>query len=94
MKVPTLGFIGLGAMGSRMARRLLDAGHAVVGYNRTAAKAAPLVAAGMTLASSPRRVAEAADVVFSMVSHTQALDAIATGPDGVLAGLRARRGWK
>ena len=51
----TVGFIGLGAMGSRMARRLLDAGHAVVGYNRTAAKAAPLVARGMTLASSPVR---------------------------------------
>jgi 3-hydroxyisobutyrate dehydrogenase-like beta-hydroxyacid dehydrogenase len=91
--MPSLGFIGLGAMGSRMARRLLDAGHAVVGYNRTAAKAAPLVAAGMTLASSPRQVAEAADVVFSMVSHTEALDAVAHGPEGVLAGLRAGATW-
>ena len=76
-----------------MARRLLDAGHAVVGYNRTAAKAAPLVAAGMKLVPSPRQVAEAAEVVFSMVSNTEALDAIAHGPEGVLAGLRAGATW-
>ncbi len=88
-----LGFIGLGAMGSRMARRLLDAGYPVVGYNRTAAKAAPLVAAGMKLAPSPREVAEAADVVFSMVSNTEALEAIAHGAVGVLAGLRAGTTW-
>jgi 3-hydroxyisobutyrate dehydrogenase-like beta-hydroxyacid dehydrogenase len=88
-----LGFIGLGAMGSRMARRLLDAGHAVVGYNRTPAKAAPLVARGMKLASSPRQVAESVDVLFSMVSNTEALDAIAHGEDGALAGLRAGSTW-
>ncbi len=89
----TLGFIGLGAMGSRMARRLLAAGHPLVGYNRTVAKAAPLVAAGMKLAASPRHVAEAAEVVFSMVSDTEALEAIAHGPDGVLAGLRPGATW-
>ncbi len=89
----TLGFIGLGAMGSRMARRLLAAGHPLVGYNRTAAKAEPLVAAGMKLAASPRQVAEASDVVFSMVSNTEALEAIAHGPDGVLAGLRPGTTW-
>jgi len=89
----TLGFIGLGAMGSRMARRLLAAGHPLVGYNRTAGKAAPLVAAGMKLAASPSQVAEVADVVFSMVSNTEALEAIAHGPDGVLAGLRPGTTW-
>jgi len=89
----TLGFIGLGAMGNRMARRLLAAGHPLVGYNRTAAKAEPLVAAGMKLAASPRQVAEAADVVFSMVTNTEALEAIAHGPDGVLAGLRPGTTW-
>ena len=89
----TLGFIGLGAMGGRMARRLLDAGHAVVGYNRTAAKAAPLVAAGMRRADSPREVAEAAEVVFSMITDSRALEAIADGPDGVLAGLSAGATW-
>jgi 3-hydroxyisobutyrate dehydrogenase-like beta-hydroxyacid dehydrogenase len=91
--VAVLGFIGLGAMGSRMARRLLDAGHAVVGYNRTAAKAAPLVTGGMKLASSPRQVAEAADVLFSMVTNTEALEAIARGDEGVLAGVRAGATW-
>jgi len=89
----TLGFVGLGAMGGRMARRLLDAGHPLFGYNRTTAKAAPLVAAGMTLAPSPRHVAEAADVVFSMITDSRALDAIAHGPDGVLAGLRPGATW-
>jgi 3-hydroxyisobutyrate dehydrogenase len=89
----TLGFIGLGSMGSRMAKRLLDAGYSVVGYNRTAAKARPLVDAGMTLASSPRRVAEAADVCFSMVSDTAVLETIAHGPDGVIGGLRPGATW-
>jgi len=93
MSRATVGFIGLGAMGGRMTKRLLDAGHAVVGYNRTAAKAQPLVATGMTLAPSPRQVAEAAEVVFSMVTNTEALDAIAHGPDGVLAGLRRGGVW-
>jgi 3-hydroxyisobutyrate dehydrogenase-like beta-hydroxyacid dehydrogenase len=88
-----LGFIGLGAMGGRMARRLLDAGHAVTGYNRTAAKAQPLVAAGMRLAASPREAAEASEVIFSMVTDTGALEAIAHGPDGVLAGLRPGATW-
>jgi len=82
-----LGFIGLGAMGSRMCRRLLDAGHVVVGYNRTAAKAGPLVALGMKLAPSPRQAAEAAEVIFSMVSDTEALEAVAHGE---LQGVRVR----
>jgi 3-hydroxyisobutyrate dehydrogenase-like beta-hydroxyacid dehydrogenase len=80
-------------MGSRMALRLLGAGHPLVGYNRTAAKAEPLVTAGMKLAASPRGVAEAADVVFSMVTDTGALVAIAHGPDGVIAGLRPGATW-
>ena len=84
----TLGFVGLGAMGSRLARRLLEAGFAVVGYNRTAAKAQPLVDAGMRLGRSPREVAEASDVVFSMVTDNDALRAVALGPDGIVAGLR------
>lgn len=89
----SIGFIGLGAMGGRMVKRLLDAGHSVVGYNRTAAKAQALVAAGMKLTASPRQTAESAEVVFSMVTNTEALDAIAHGADGVLAGLRPRHVW-
>jgi 3-hydroxyisobutyrate dehydrogenase len=87
--MPTLGFVGLGAMGSRMARRLLAAGYPVIGYNRTPQKAAPLVEAGMTLAPSPRAVAEASDVVFSMVTDNAALRAVTLGPGGVVAGLAA-----
>ncbi len=83
-----LGFVGLGAMGGRMARRLLDAGHLVLGYNRTSARAKWLVEAGMRAAASPRAVAEGAEVVFSMVTDTDALQAVARGPDGVVSGLR------
>jgi 3-hydroxyisobutyrate dehydrogenase-like beta-hydroxyacid dehydrogenase len=84
----TLGFVGLGAMGGRMARRLLDAGYTLYGYNRTAAKAAALVRAGMTLAASPREVAERADVVFTMVTDDTALEAVTRPPEGLLAGWR------
>ena len=85
----SLGFVGLGAMGSRLARRLLDAGHAVTGYNRTPAKARGLERAGLTLAATPREAAEAATAVFSMVTDDAALRAVAYGPDGIVAGLRA-----
>ncbi|MCH7625561.1 MAG: NAD(P)-dependent oxidoreductase [Chloroflexi bacterium] len=82
-----LGFVGLGVMGGRMARRLLDAGHTVTGYNRTRSKAQWLLDAGMSWADSPKDVARACDVTFSMVSNTEALLAITGGDDGVLAGL-------
>ena len=82
-----LGFVGLGTMGGRMAKRLLDAGHNVTGHNRTRAKADWLVAEGMRWADTPREVAEAADETFSMVTGTEALQAITGGPDGLLAGL-------
>jgi 3-hydroxyisobutyrate dehydrogenase-like beta-hydroxyacid dehydrogenase len=82
-----LGFIGLGKMGSRIVKRLLTAGHGVVGYNRTPAKAEALVESGMKLCSTPREVAQIADIVFSMVSDDVGLHAITDGPDGVLAGL-------
>jgi len=83
----TLGFVGLGAMGSRIAGRLLDAGHQVYGTNRTAAKAGPLIERGVIWRDTPREVATAAGVVFSMVTNDEALEAIAAGPDGLLAGL-------
>ena len=83
-----VGFVGLGVMGSRMVQRLLDAGHSVFGYNRTRSKAQPLLDAGMKWADTPRAVAQAADIILSMVSNTQALEAVTTGTDGILAGLR------
>jgi 3-hydroxyisobutyrate dehydrogenase-like beta-hydroxyacid dehydrogenase len=82
----TIGFVGLGAMGSRIAGRLL-AGNQVYGTNRTTAKAGQLTARGMIWRDTPRQVAEAAQVVFSMVTDDEALQAITRGPDGILAGL-------
>jgi 3-hydroxyisobutyrate dehydrogenase-like beta-hydroxyacid dehydrogenase len=87
------GFVGLGAMGSRLARRLLDARHPVAGYNRTPAKAHALEAAGLKLAATPRAAAEGADVVFSMVTDDAALRAVALGPDGIVAGLGRGTVW-
>ena len=84
----TIGFIGLGAMGGPIAGRLLASGHQVQGTNRTAAKAADLRTAGLIWRDTPREVAVAADVLFSMVADDAALGAIASGPDGLLAGLR------
>ena len=82
-----LGFVGLGTMGSRVAKRLLAAGHSVTGYNRTQSKAQWLLDAGLKWADSPRAVAQSSDVVFSMVTNTAALHSIALGDAGILAGL-------
>jgi 3-hydroxyisobutyrate dehydrogenase-like beta-hydroxyacid dehydrogenase len=83
-----IGYIGLGVMGGRMAKRLLDAGHQVTGYNRTKSKAAWLIEAGMGWADTPGAVVDAADVIFSMVTNTKAVLAVTVGPDGVLARLK------
>jgi 3-hydroxyisobutyrate dehydrogenase len=84
-----LGFVGLGVMGSRMVQRLLAAGHRVTGYNRTKSKAQSLLDAGMKWGETPRSVAEAADITFSMVTNTEALEAVTGGADGIIAGLSA-----
>jgi 3-hydroxyisobutyrate dehydrogenase-like beta-hydroxyacid dehydrogenase len=82
-----LGFVGLGLMGGNVVARLLEKGHTVAGYNRTRAKAQSLIDRGMKWADSPRAVAEAADVIFTMVTNAAALTAIHEGPDGLLGGL-------
>src|SRR5579863_4255426 len=82
-----LGFLGLGAMGGRMAKRLLDKGHTVTGYNRTRSKAQWLIDRGMKWADSPRAVCASADVTFAMVANSAALEAVSNGPDGIVAGL-------
>ena len=89
----TLGFVGLGVMGGGMARRLLEAGHTVHGYNRTREKARPLEELGLILEDSPRAVAEAADFVHSMVTNVAALRAVSDGEDGILAGLAPGKIW-
>jgi len=76
-------------MGSRMAQRLLAAGHRVTGYNRTRAKAQRLLDAGMKWDDTPRAVAAAADITLSMVTNTEALQAVTGGADGIVNGLGA-----
>ncbi len=82
-----LGFIGLGVMGGNMVSRLIDKGHTVTGFNRTKKKAQWLLDKGMKWANSPREVAAAADVTFAMVTNAAALEAVAEGPDGLLAAM-------
>lgn len=84
-----LGFVGLGVMGGRIVRRLMAAGHTVTGYNRTEAKARWLIDLGLRWAGTPREVAAAAEMTFSMLTDTAALRAVTQGPDGILAGLNA-----
>jgi 3-hydroxyisobutyrate dehydrogenase-like beta-hydroxyacid dehydrogenase len=83
-----LGFVGLGAMGSRIAGRLLDAGNDLYGTDRTRTHAEALIERGLRWCESPREVAAAADIVFSMVTDDAAVQAITSGPNGLLAGLR------
>src|SRR5437660_11827024 len=82
-----LGFVGLGVMGGEMVNRLLDKGHGVRGYNRTRSKAEWLIKKGMKWADSPRAVVAAAEVTFSMVTNSAALEAVMNGTDGMLAGV-------
>jgi 3-hydroxyisobutyrate dehydrogenase-like beta-hydroxyacid dehydrogenase len=75
-------------MGGRVTKRLLDAGHTVTGYNRTKSKAQWLLDLGMRWGETPRAVAEAADVIFTMVTNTGALQEVIDGHNGILAGLQ------
>jgi len=84
-----VGFIGLGDMGQSIVPRLLAAGHQVTGWNRTEERAAPLLAIGMEWGDSPRQVAEAAEIVLSIVTDSAAVEAVTLGEGGVLDGLGA-----
>jgi 3-hydroxyisobutyrate dehydrogenase-like beta-hydroxyacid dehydrogenase len=84
-----LGFVGLGVMGGNMVGRLLEKGYTVTGYNRTRSKAQDLIDRGMHFAETPREVAEASDICFTMVTNAAALSAVTDGPHGLLAGLSA-----
>jgi len=83
-----IGFIGLGAMGAGIVPRLLAAGHAVTGWNRTRSKAEPLIKEGMSWADSPRAVAARSEVVFSILTDAAAVRSVALGENGIVAGLK------
>ena len=83
----TVGVVGLGAMGSRIARRLSDAGHELVVWNRDPARAEPLVAAGALAAATPADVAKRVEAVITMVADPRALVDVTEGPEGVVAGV-------
>jgi 3-hydroxyisobutyrate dehydrogenase-like beta-hydroxyacid dehydrogenase len=82
-----VGWVGLGDMGQVIIPRLLEAGHEVVGWNRTKSKADPLIDKGMTWAESPKDVAAASEIVVSIVTDSRAVSAVALGEHGVIAGL-------
>ena len=81
-----VGWIGTGVMGASMAGHVLSKGYSLTVYNRTTAKAQPLVERGAALASSPKEVAERSDVVFTIVGFPRDVREVILGPDGVLAG--------
>jgi 3-hydroxyisobutyrate dehydrogenase-like beta-hydroxyacid dehydrogenase len=83
-----IGFIGLGAMGSRMASRLLNAGYRVTVHDRTRGRAETLEPLGASIAESPRGLAGAADIVLSSVTDDAAIEQVMFGDEGALAGAR------
>ena len=88
-----IGFIGLGRMGGNMAARLLAAGYPIYGEEQTRADAQGLIQRGLRWRDTPREVAGAADVVFTSLPDDEVLEAVASGPDGILAGLAAGKIW-
>ncbi|MBI5520627.1 MAG: NAD(P)-dependent oxidoreductase [Desulfovibrio sp.] len=83
-----IGWIGTGVMGVSMCAHLMAAGHPATVFNRTKAKARPLLDKGAAWADSPRAVAEASDVVFTIVGYPADVRRVYFEEDGVLAGLR------
>ena len=93
MKKPRLGFVGLGNMGGNMAARLLAAGYPVYGEQQRREQAENLVQDGLQWCDTPREVAERAEVVFTSVPNDAVLTVVASGPDGILAGLDPSKIW-
>jgi 3-hydroxyisobutyrate dehydrogenase-like beta-hydroxyacid dehydrogenase len=88
-----VGFVGLGHMGGNMASRFLAAGYPVYGEERSREHAQRLVEQGLRWCDTAREVAEAADVVFTSLPDDRVLEEVASGPDGILAGLTAGKTW-
>jgi 3-hydroxyisobutyrate dehydrogenase-like beta-hydroxyacid dehydrogenase len=89
----TIGFVGLGHMGGNMAARLLAAGYVVYGEQRNRAAAQQLIEQGLRWCGTAREVAEATEVVFTSLPNDRVLEEVASGPDGILAGLTAGKTW-
>src|SRR5205809_6144304 len=88
-----IGFIGLGIMGSRMAANLQKNGHSLVVFNRTRAKAEPLLGPCGTFSDSPAKLAEQVDILFTMLAHPDAVEQAALGANGFLDHLRSNALW-
>jgi len=88
-----IGFIGLGIMGSRMAANLQKQGYSLVLFNRTRAKAEPLLGPCGSFADSPAKLGEQVDVLFTMLAHPDAVEQAALGADGFLNRLRPNSLW-
>src|SRR5204863_7589521 len=88
-----IGFIGLGIMGSRMAANLQKHGYSLVVFNRTRAKAEPLLGAYGTFSDSPAKLAEQVDVLFTMLAHPDAVEQAALGRNGFLSHLKPNTLW-
>ena len=80
-----IGFIGLGHMGSKMVERLLKAGHAVIGYNRTKEKSLPLIKLGMQWADSPKDVVKTCNTTLMSLTDDKAITAMIEGDNGILS---------
>jgi 3-hydroxyisobutyrate dehydrogenase len=83
-----IGWIGTGVMGQSMSRHLVSAGYPTTVYSRTRGKAQEVLDLGATWAGTPRAVAEASDVVFTMVGFPADVREVYFSPDGILAGVR------
>ena len=88
-----IGFIGLGIMGSRMAASLQKQGYSLVVFNRTRAKAEPLLGSCGTFSDSPAKLAEQVDTLFTMLAHPDAVEQAALGANGFLDRLKPNALW-
>jgi 3-hydroxyisobutyrate dehydrogenase-like beta-hydroxyacid dehydrogenase len=88
-----IGFVGLGRMGGNMAARYLGAGYPVYGEAASKAGTEQLIEDGLQWRKTPREVAESVDIVFTSLPNDDALRDVASGPDGILAGLDASKTW-
>jgi 3-hydroxyisobutyrate dehydrogenase len=88
-----IGFVGLGHMGGNMAARFLAADYLVFGESRDRRHADDLVHKGLEWRDTPREIAEAADVLMTSVPNDDVLEDVASGPDGILAGLSEGKVW-